>query len=83
MLTSEGWTFQGNHIVAVGWPALKRRIKVEALSRSAKALLPRMNAGAPTTNPAVFRCRQFEPEPRLRIRLLVWSPGFNLAHAIW
>jgi hypothetical protein len=55
MLTSEGWTFQGNHVVAVGLPALKRSIKVEALSRSAKALLPRINAGAPTTNPAVFQ----------------------------
>jgi hypothetical protein len=45
MLTSEGWTFQGNHVVAVGLPALKRSIKVEALSRSAKALLPPHECG--------------------------------------
>jgi hypothetical protein len=35
--------------------ALKRMIKVETLSRSAKALLPRMNAGTPTTNRAAFQ----------------------------
>ncbi len=52
----EGWTFQGNHIVAVGLPASSSAgSKSRLFSRSAEALLPRMNAGAPTTNPAVFQ----------------------------
>jgi len=33
---------------ALALPALKRVIRVETLSQSAKALLPHMNAGAPT-----------------------------------
>jgi hypothetical protein len=36
-------------------PALKRMIQVEALLRSAKALLPPHKCGGSTTNPAVFR----------------------------
>jgi hypothetical protein len=40
-------------------PALKRVVRVEILSRSAKALLPRINAGAPTNNLVCYLHPQF------------------------
>jgi hypothetical protein len=50
-------------------------INVEILSRSAEALLPRINAGAPTKDPTVFQFSHTLFSPDIdRIDSLAFSP---------
>ncbi len=53
---------------ALAWPALKRSIRVETLSPSAKALVPRINAGAPTSN-----LDKSDSHPSLGTEFCQWS----------